>query len=308
MTGAIAAGRRRDLLDDACVRGHALRAAERGWHVFPTRPGGKEPREGLSWPTAACADMTRLSAATWRPGENYGIAAKPSGLVILDLDVPKDGHQFPPEWQAEPCVRDGKDVLASLAELAGQEWPTTYMVQTPSGGWHLYYTAAAGRAIGNRPLGGPGALVDVRGGGSSNGGYVLGAGSFLGGRPYVVVHDQDPEELPGWIADLLDPPAGACPTGLRSAGSIVPNRGDACSRMRGVLDRLAGAQPGQGRNAVLHWAACRFGEMITAGEIDAPTAESALYMAAEANGHVAKHGERRTRATIASGMRRVVAA
>ena len=48
--------------------------------------------------------------------------------------------------------------------------------------------------------------------------------------------------------------------------------------------------------------------MIAAGEIDSVSAESALYLAAEENGHVAKHGDRATRATIASGIRQGVAA
>ena len=34
----------RDVSIDACVRHAALLSAERGWCVFPARPGGKEPR------------------------------------------------------------------------------------------------------------------------------------------------------------------------------------------------------------------------------------------------------------------------
>ena len=101
-----------------------------------------------------------------------------------------------------------------------------------------------------------------------------------------------------------EPDASQRPGGARMPAGLAP---DAYQRMRGVLDRLAGARPGEGRNALLHWGACRFGELVGRGEIDAATAESALYMAAESNGHVAKHGERATRATITSGMRRAAA-
>ena len=299
----ITRGNDRDALTDACVRHAAVEAAERGWYTFPTRPGGKEPRRGLAWPEAATCDPARVGNARWQPGENYGVAAKRSGLIILDTDMPKPGYQFPPEWQAEPGIRDGKDVLATLAERAGQPWPVTYTVQTPSGGWHLYYIAPTGRAIGNRPLG---PLIDVRGGGESNGGYVIGPGSVLNGRAYEVVDGQDPQPLPAWIADLLDPPAVARPERPRRMASVP--QGDLYRRMRGVLDRLASARPGDGRNALLHWSACRFAEMIAAGEIDSVSAESALYLAAEENGHVAKHGDRATRATIASGIRQGVAA
>jgi len=43
------------------TRDAAMAAARRGWAVFPTRPGGKEPREGLSWPSVATADLDRLA-------------------------------------------------------------------------------------------------------------------------------------------------------------------------------------------------------------------------------------------------------
>jgi hypothetical protein len=313
--------------DCDAIRAAALRAAERGWHPFPTSPGQKVPRRGLSWPAAACADLRRLSAATWHPGEGYGIACKPSGLVVVDLDRWKRDTVLPAAWQDVPGITDGADVLAELASRAGQSWPLTRWVRTPTGGHHLYYVALPGRAVGNSQ-GRLGPMIDVRGGGGGDGGYVLGVGTVLderaypddpiaaamvrGGKAYELIHDQDPEPLPGWLADLLDPPQrpSAAPhvipprPGLRRS-DVPPG---AYGRMCGVLDRLAAAQPGEGRNAVLHWAACRFGELVTAGKIDAHTAESALYMAAVANGHVAKHGERGTCATIRSGLRQAAAA
>ncbi len=157
----------RDVLTDACVRRAAVESAERGLFVFPTRPDGKEPRCGLSWPHAATADLARLALARWRPGENYGFAAKLSGLVIVDLDRPKPGYELSQKWRLlgwhdEPGIRDGWDVLAALAERIGATWPHTFTVTTPSGGAHLYYVAPAGRSIGNRPLG---PMIDIRGGG-----------------------------------------------------------------------------------------------------------------------------------------------
>ncbi len=115
-------------------------------------------------------------------------------------------------------------MLAVLAERAGATtWPLTFTVATPSGGRHLYFTAPAGRAIGNKPLG---PLIDVRGGGDGNGGYVLGPGSVLNGRAYEVIDDQEPEPLPGWIADLLDPPRPEPVTDIRQAahGAERPRR------------------------------------------------------------------------------------
>ncbi|HUZ52657.1 MAG TPA: bifunctional DNA primase/polymerase [Streptosporangiaceae bacterium] len=309
---------------DAALRRAAYQSAGRGWHVFPTAPGRKTPRRGLPWPAAACADLTRLAAASWRPGEGYAVATKPSGLVVLDLDRRKPGYVLPPAWQDVPGITDGADVLAELCERAGQPWPATYWVRTPTGGSHLYYRAIPGRPVGNSQ-GRLGPMIDVRGGGDSDGGYVVGPGTVIderaypgdpvaaglvrGGRAYEVIHDQAAELLPAWIADLLDPAAQEpddCqrPGSARMPAELAP---DAYQRMRGVLNRLAGARPGEGRNALLHWSACRFAELVERGEIDAATAMAVLYDAAEANGHVAKHGERATRATITSGMRRAAA-
>lgn len=297
------------MLVDACVRAAAADAAKRGWYVFPVAPGLKTPRRGCEWPQAATRDWAVVSdGANWRPGENYGVAAKPSGLVIVDLDVPKPGKPMPADWAAIPGVVDGSDVLAVLCERHGQQWPVTYWVRTPSGGQHLYFRALTGRPMpcsqGNARTG-LGPMIDIKAAGGDGGGYVIGPGSFIGGGKYEVVHDQEPEPFPVWLADLLDPPGR--PVSDRPRQDVPVPQGDLYGRMRGVIDRLANARPGDGRNSLLHWSACRFAEMVGDGEIDPASAESALYLAAEANGHVAKHGERATRATIASGMRRAAA-
>ena len=285
----------------ADIRKAALWAARRGWAVFPTRPGGKEPRPGLSWPNAATAYPDLVARARWQPGEGYGIAAKASGLVILDLDQPKPGYQLPTAWRDEPGIRNGWDVLAALAERAGvTNWPATFTVSTPGGGAHLYYLAPRGRPIGNRPAG---PLLDVRGGGDGNGGYVLGPGSILNGRAYEITDDQDPQPLPSWIADILDPPQA-----VDTPGRLVANRGGLRAvgtavqpRLRGVVEAVLNGTPGD-RNGPLFWAACRAGEMVAAGQLDQAAAEDVLLQAAVDAG--LRGGEAEARRTIASGLRR----
>jgi hypothetical protein len=250
------------------VRHAAIESAEGGWFVFPTRPGGKEPRAGLSWPHAATADLARLALARWRPGENYGVAAKLSGLVVVDLDKPKTGYELSPRWRQmgwhdEPGIGDGWDVLAVLAERAGQQWPHTFTVTTPSGGAHLYYVAQAGRSIGNKPLG---PMIDIRGGGDGNGGYVLGPGSVLGGRKYEITDDQAPAPLPGWIADLLDPPRREDHQVHHGEGHQVHHGDRVAARLDSLIAKVLDAVQGE-RNNVLHWAACRAAEMVAAGQL-----------------------------------------
>jgi hypothetical protein len=284
--------------DDEDVRAAAIEAARRGWSVFPTRPGGKEPRPGLSWPRAACNDPRRLMQARWRPGENYGIAAKPSGLVIIDLDMPKPGYELPPEWRAEPGVADGEDVYTVLAERAGiRGWTDaygTYTVATPSGGKHMYFLAPPGRRIGNKPLG---PLADVRGGGDGDGGYVLGPGSILDGRKYEVITDLDPAPLPDWVAALLDPPRRDSYPAASVSHAVSGSR---YGRLRGLVQTVLDSTPGN-RNAPLFWAACRAAEMVSIGEIDRDTAERVLVDAALTAG--LRGGEHEARRTIASGFR-----
>jgi hypothetical protein len=108
--------------------------------------------------------------------------------------------------------------------------------------------------------------------------------------------------LPYWIATLAGPPA-ELPATRPTAGHR-----NAWNRLEGILDRLTDAGPGDHRNKLLHWSACRCSEMIAAGELDTATAEQVLYRAAEDNGHVAKHGPAGTLATIRSGLRTAVAA
>lgn len=272
----------------------AVEAARRGWAVFPTRPGGKEPRPGLSWPNVATADPALVAIARWRPGENYGVAAKKSGLVIIDLDLPKPGYELPEQWRDEQGVADGGDVLAVLAERAGVgEWPHTFTVATPSGGRHLYYLASAGRPIGNKPLG---PLIDVRGGGEGNGGYVLGPGSVLNGRAYEVAVEMDPQPLPGWIADLLDPPR--CEPSADARNISRPHGDRVAARLEGLLATVLGAPSGE-RNNTLHWAACRAAEMIAAGQLGEDQVFDGLGAAATRAG--LDDGE--ARRTIASALR-----
>ena len=123
-------------------------------------------------------------ARYWPSGQhNIGIACGPSRLVVVDLDT--HGH-LPEDWRQLPGIRDGRDVLAQLAEWAGKPWPSTYMVATANGGWHLYFTAPEGGGIRNSAsLLGP--LVDVRGAG----GYVVAAGSRVDGKPYELLDASD---------------------------------------------------------------------------------------------------------------------
>lgn len=265
-------------------RDAALAAARRGWAVFPCRPGDKRPAVP-EWEQRACSDPVRV--ARYWPSEqhNVGIACGPSQLVVVDLDT--HGH-LPEDWRQLPGIRDGRDVLAQLAEWAGRPWPSTYMVATVNGGWHLYFTAPAGSGIRNSAsLLGP--LVDVR----AAGGYVVAAGSEVDGKPYEVLDAGDAEPLPGWICQLLTPERA--PSAAPAARETSPG-----ARMEGLLATVRSGKAGD-RNNPLYWASRRAAEMITAGELAREDAEEALVGAALEAG--LRGGESEARRTFASAIR-----
>ena len=211
----------------------AVEAARRGWAVFPCRPGDKRPAVA-DWEGRACPDPGRVGRYWPSDRHNIGIACGPSRLVVIDLDT---HSPLPDDWRL-PGVHDGRDVLALLAEWAGQPWPVTYTVMTPTGGMHLYYTAPDDAGIRNS-AGKIGPLVDVRGGG----GYVLAAGSVLderaypgnpecrelvtGGRAYEVADDRDPEPLPAWLAALAAD-GETCRTSCRTIRPRAPLPAPGC--------------------------------------------------------------------------------
>jgi Bifunctional DNA primase/polymerase, N-terminal len=271
------------------LRDAAVAAARRGWHVFPCRPGDKRPAVDR-WEQRACADPERVGRY-WPARHNVGIACGPSRLLVLDLDT---HGMLPDEWRL-PGIRDGRDVLAQLAEWAGQDWPSTYTVSTPSSGWHLYFTAPEGSELRNT-AGKLGPLIDTRG----CGGYVLAVGSVVDGRRYEVLDEDGPRSLPGWLYRLLLPEQPKNVVAPRPDNVVAPER--ARARAQALIDSVLAGQPGD-RNGLLHWASCRAAEMVAAGEADQDSITEALVSAAIASG--LRGGEREARRTVASGMRSV---
>lgn len=75
----------------------ALEYASRGWHVFPLKPGLKEPATKNGHHDAT-VDPARVDA-WWssNPHYNVGVAVAPSNLVVLDVDVGKRKPKLLPD-------------------------------------------------------------------------------------------------------------------------------------------------------------------------------------------------------------------
>jgi hypothetical protein len=305
------------------ILGAALAAAARGWHVFPLRPGSKIPalhglhrcpRNGAcalghqGWEQRATTDPERIRA-TWtarpgRPLHNVGIAAGPSGLVVIDLDVPKPGDAPPPDWVLEAHgVTDGQDMLALLAEQANQPLPAdTYTAATPSGGLHLYYQAPAETVLRNTSGergNGLGWNIDTR----AHGGQVVAAGSIVAGGQYRVVADRDPAPLPGWLVERLapTPPPPAPPPVVLTRRSDDQRSRYLAAAIRDEVTKVINAK--NNRNTALYTASVALGQLVAGRELSEDEVRRELTSAAGKHVALGVYSARQAQLTITSGLR-----
>ncbi|MFI1174204.1 bifunctional DNA primase/polymerase [Streptomyces melanogenes] len=327
----------------------ALWAAARGWHVHPLAPGTKIPVRGCDRCSpgtkecpnpqylqhdghgceciavgrachgvlAATTDPERI-AAWWQrmPAAGVGVAAGPSGLVILDVDC--HGGQ-PPEGLAEllpgvelpddiapGSVLDGRDALALLVEVRRATFPgchpETLMVRTPSGGLHYWFRAPEGTVW--RPLAGAlGWQLDVRAGSS----YAVAPGTATRSGSYTALGDcRTVAELPVWLARDLDRtghrvrperPRVVLPWRPRNMGS-----GYVAAAVEGELRAVAEAQSGT-RNETLNRAAFKLGTLCEAGRLDRARIADVLLDAARHAGLPEREAEAAIRSGLVAGER-----
>jgi hypothetical protein len=183
-----------------------------------------------------------------------------------------------------------RDVLARLAQRHRHELPATWTVDTPGGGRHLYFVApcrdmrnTAGRA---------GWKIDTR----ARGGYVVSAGSVVGGRRYTLVDDRPPVALPGWLRRLLDPPGVPAPRPTRPPSR---SRGYVATALAGEVQRVLDA-PAGARNRALNAAAWNLGRHVAAGSLPRYVAEDVLCEAGVAAGY--RDGPRAVAAIVSAAL------
>lgn len=272
----------------------ALRAAERGWHVFPLRPNSKKPalhgdtdkrpcpRTGIcrdrhqGWEQRATTDPDRIRRA-WSAGPyNVGIATGPSGLVVVDLDLPKSPKDVPPErWRLEG-IRDGHDVFTVVCQEHGHEVPwDTFSAQSARGGTHLYFTTPTGVRLGitEGDTNGLGWKVDTR----AHGGYIVGPGSVTPDGIYTVTETKPPAELPTWLADLLKPRPRPAPVVVPVDTKRLPSYVQAA--VTGESDRVSAALSGR-HTGVLFSSSVALGQLVGAQLLPHATAKAVLCNAA----------------------------
>jgi Bifunctional DNA primase/polymerase, N-terminal len=283
----------------------ALAAAGAGWHVFPCAPGGKRPALRGNWQELATTAAGQVREWWTRAPYNIGIACGPSGLVVIDLDQPRaEPGEIDPDDEGALFALAGADRLALLARRHRQRFPAgTYVVDTPSGGCHLYFSVPAGvRARNSAGVLGP--HIDVR----ADGGYVIGAGSRVGGRRYVPRGERrEPAPLPPWLSRLVAEspvPTAAPPVPAQwPPADRVQGRAYAMAALRAETARVAEARPGT-RNDTLNRAAFSLGQLVAAGLLPPIPVITGLISAARHAGLPEDEAERTVRSGLAGGARK----
>ncbi|NEB04329.1 bifunctional DNA primase/polymerase [Streptomyces sp. SID13726] len=285
----------------------ALEAAARGWHVFPLRPSTKRPalhgeaacpRTGVcvsghrKWEERATTDPDRIRATWERAPYNVGIATGPSGLVVVDLDMPKNKNH-----KGSSDAPSGATTFAALCERTGHPVPSTYRTRTASGGAHLYFAAPNGIRLPNT-AGTIGELVDTR----AWGGYVVAAGSITPAGPYETLgHTRTAAPLPVWLLSLLEPAP------VRPA---APIRLPAVSGDRAALAALEAecakvtAAPESQRNITLNRCAFKVGRFVAWGDLPRHVVEDAFQAAGKGRGLTAAECRSTIRSALDSSLRK----
>ncbi len=171
----------------------ALLAMRPTCYVFPIEKLAKFPPllpDNLDTGNSNDPEQIRAWAAQW-PGCNWGLAAKKSRCIPVDIDTAPG--------------KLGADTRDDI-ELINGNLPHTFTVQTPSGGLHLYYDEANGVrykfALGKN---GFGPDIDVPN-------YVVLAGCRIPGGVYSIINKSAIAPSPSWFINYLkpsnDPPNG----------------------------------------------------------------------------------------------------
>jgi len=289
--------------DDLAV---ALELAALGWRILPLSPVTKRPLGNCpacsatrTGPPHAIGDCPCLPAGRWchgvraattnparlaawwrdEPAAVPGVAAGPSGLVLIDIDAHHD--ELPPDlatgllpginlaaeaiprelWDDPARFRDGRDSLRLLAATRGgpAPWPADdahrpVTVATPSGGRHLWYTAPTPglRQALSDPQGRYGLAwqVDIKAGWS----YGIAPSATTAAGTYRVLSGDpaEPGRMPAWLAREILRTAGPRPASPHSAASAPARLGRAgAAYLDAVINRgvrhLAGLSEGRKR-------------------------------------------------------------
>lgn len=270
----------------------ALRYANEGVRVFPCleRTIGKQPSKSPytsdGW-HAASANMSKV-ADWWKrwPRAIVGLPCRMNGVIAIDADRHGDG--------------DGVLGLLDLFNRYAFNPNSVPVVATPRDGRHYFFQTdpdfvpTKGRLID---------AVDIR-----DRAYVIAGGSTMGdGRFYSLCNGTIEQfanaiskrllpALPNWLVPLVVKPplrfSSPCPQLAGISDAKVKGR------ISGLVRKVVMARKGE-RNAMLHWASCRVGELVALHLVRCDVAQTLMVEA----GRQAGLSEHEVYATVRSGLR-----
>lgn len=152
--------------------------ARMNWAIFPLAENKKIPITSDGFKSASKESSTVMRWWGRNPKLNIGVATGVvSGVTVVDVDVKNNAP--------------GMDSIKLIRGLT----PKTFTVETPSGGYHLYYHSEGPIRSRNKFL--PG--IDIK----SDGGYVVGPGSEIDGKKYKITNDCEPVRISSGLAVLI---------------------------------------------------------------------------------------------------------
>lgn len=162
-----------------------------GWHVFPLVGGTKSPFKGTHGSSEATTDLAQIDA-WWlaHPDANIGTRPSAGGLYVFDVD-PRNG---------------GFEGVQALELQHGQVIDSMLRVDSPGGGYHLYFKAPmrSDATYCSQPAVG----ID----GKYNGYAVLPPSRHPNGGSYtwtdgVLPGQEPPCDIPAWLINVRTPRA-----------------------------------------------------------------------------------------------------
>jgi hypothetical protein len=234
----------------------------------------------MKWESRATTDPEQITRWWTAAPYNIGIATGPSGLVVVDCDIPRG------LGEAQWCL------LGNEVEVTRHRLPRTFSVGTPSGGLHLYFNGPD-RNLGNTASR-LGKNIDTRGAG----GYVVGPGSVCSGKYYTIIDRSPIADLPERIISALMP-AGPAVTTPRATRPHQDHYLRAI--LHGEAERVRTAAPGS-RNSALNIASFLLGQLVGHGRITEHDVWDTLRTAARKHIGIQGFTESEMDRTIRSGL------
>jgi hypothetical protein len=249
----------------------ALVYARHGVLVLPCREGdgmvgkAKAPYVEGGWHSASSDEyQINLWWSFW-PNAAIGLPARANGIIAFDAD--RHGAD------------DGVAILFSLFAQHAFSPYTVPCVTTPRDGRHLIFRRPAELQDTRGKIA---SAVDIR-----DNAYVVAAGTRMANGLCYLLENGSPEqlaaaigtatlpELPVWLAAMIVKPPLVMTAPNGPANLACLSHGGSKRRLAGLIRKVVLARNGE-RNVTLHWAACRVGELVSAGAIKNETAIALL--------------------------------